>query len=194
MVSKELSLQEGNELVEDIFKKIRTLRKNERMTLKELSDETGLSVSFLSQVERGETSLAITSLKKIADVFGKSMKYFFEEENDIDYATYKEDQKTFRVGSSKSNFISLSNHFMERKMDTFILTLDPGHKDMEFVQHPGEEFYYVMEGKLIIYINDKTYHLYPGDAIHFPSTLKHKWENPLNEQTKLISSVSPAIF
>lgn len=180
--------------MEDIFNKIRELRKSHRMTLKELSKETGLSVSFLSQVERGETSLAITSLKKIADVFGKPMTYFFEEENDVDFATYKEDQKSFRVGTSKSKFISLSNHFMERNMDTFILTLDPMHKDIEFVQHPGEEFYYVMKGKLIIYINDRVYHLNPGDAIHFPSTLKHKWENPLNEETRLISSVSPAIF
>lgn len=180
--------------MEDIFIKVRELRKSRGLTLKELSKETDLSVSFLSQVERGETSLAITSLKKIADALGESMVYFFEEDQDIDFATYTNEHKSFRIGSSKSTFISLSRNFTDRKMDTFIVTLDPKHKDMEFVQHPGEEFYYVLEGELVVYIDEKIYHLRQGDAIHFPSTISHKWENPLDSETKLISSVSPAIF
>ncbi|MBO1002515.1 hypothetical protein DFR56_11781 [Pseudogracilibacillus auburnensis] len=51
-----------------------------------------------------------------------------------------------------------------------------------------------MKGELIIYINEKIYHLHQGDAIHFPFKLPHKWENPLDKVNRLISSVSPAIF
>lgn len=180
--------------MEDIYNKIKALRKNQGMTLKELSDKTGLSVSFLSQIERGNTSLAITSLKKIASALGESMVYFFEGEDDIHYATHEKEQKPFRIGSSKITLANLSSHFPDRKMDTFIITLDPKHQDPEMVQHPGEEFYYVLEGEVIIYINDKTYHLKKGDAIHFPSTISHKWENPNDEPTVLVSSVSPAVF
>src|SRR5690606_2088102 len=114
---------------------------------------------------------AITSLKKIADALGESMVYFFEEESHNDYATYQQEQKSFRIGTSKSKIINLSSQFNDRKMDNFIVTLDPNHKDEEFVQHPGEEFYYVLEGELTIYIEDVTYHLRKGDAIHFPSTI-----------------------
>lgn len=178
----------------DIFKKVHDLRKSNGLTLKQLSEKTGLSVSFLSQVERGETSLAITSLKKIADALGESMVYFFEEESHNDYATYKQEQKSFRIGTSKSQFISLSSQFPERRMDNLIVTLDPYHKDEEFVQHPGEEFYYVLQGELIIYIENVTYHLKEGDAIHFPSTIRHKWENPLGIEARMISSVSPSVF
>lgn len=62
--------------MDDISKKIRGLRIQKGLTLKELSEKTDLSVSFLSQVERGASSLAITSLKKIADALGVKMTYF----------------------------------------------------------------------------------------------------------------------
>lgn len=180
--------------MEDIFIKINHLRKERRLTLKELSTATGLSVSFLSQVERGTTSLAITSLKKIADALEVPMVYFFEDDSELNYAVYKKEQKPFRIGSSDSTLIRLSSHFPDRKVDAFIVALDPKHKDPELVQHPGEEFYYVLEGEVLIYINEKKYLLKKGDAIHFPSTIPHKWENPLDYETILISSVTPAIL
>lgn len=180
--------------MEDIFIKIKSLRKKQGMTLKDLSLRTDLSVSFLSQIERGMTSLAITSLKKIADALGESMVYFFEEEATLNYAVYENEQKPFRIGSSDVTLVNLSKHFPERTMDTFIVRLCPGHQDVELVQHPGEEFYYVIEGEVVIYIGEKRYSLKKGDAIHFPSTLLHKWENPLERETVLISSVSPAVF
>lgn len=60
--------------MDEVYKRIRDLRKKHDYTLKDLSDKTGLSVSFLSQVERGATTLAITSLKKIADAFEVPIK------------------------------------------------------------------------------------------------------------------------
>ncbi len=180
--------------MEDIFRKVKELRTNKGLTLRELSELTGLSVSFLSQVERGTTSLAITSLKKIADALNESMVYFFEEEEDMDYAVYEKDSKPFRIGTSDISLISLSKNFKDRKIDSFLVILEPRHKDSELVQHPGEEFYYVIKGAVVIYIGEKKYYLKKGDAIHFPSTVMHKWENPLDEETILISSVNPAII
>ena len=60
----------------EIAERIRNLRKEKSLTLKDLSEKTDLSVSFLSQVENGASSLAITSLKKIADALGVSMKIY----------------------------------------------------------------------------------------------------------------------
>ena len=61
-----------------ISERIRQLRTQNKLTLKDLSQKTGLSVSFLSQVENGSSSLAITSLKKIADSLNVSIKIFFD--------------------------------------------------------------------------------------------------------------------
>lgn len=82
----------------DIHNKIKSLRLEKQLTLKELSEETGLSLSFLSQIERGASSLSITSLKKIADALHVSMIYFFSDtEEEKEYHLKKKDQKFFKV-------------------------------------------------------------------------------------------------
>lgn len=180
--------------MEDINKKIKQLRFEQGMTLKDLSEKTDLSVSFLSQVERGSSSLAITSLKKIADAFGVKMIHFFEEEQNMNYAVKKEQQKSFKIGTSEHSFIRLSTNFPEKKIEPFIVTLKPRQKDEELVQHPGEEFYFVLKGAIILTVEGNEYYLQEGEAIHFPSTQLHMWENPLDQETVLLSMVTPAIF
>ncbi|NQD67646.1 helix-turn-helix transcriptional regulator, partial [Bacillus haikouensis] len=71
--------------MDEIFKKIKDLRQERGLTLKDLSAKTDLSVSFLSQVERGSSSLAITSLKKIADAFEVPITQFFDSETNNNY-------------------------------------------------------------------------------------------------------------
>lgn len=180
--------------MDDIYKKIKQLRYEQGMTLKELSEKTELSVSFLSQIERGASSLAITSLKRIADAFGVKMIHFFEEDDDFHYVMKKEHQRPFKMESSDSTFIKLSGHFPERKLEPFIVKLKPRQKDVELVRHPGEEFFYILQGALIVRVEDEEYHLNEGETIHFPSTVPHMWENPLNQETIIISITTPAIF
>ena len=70
----------------DIGSKIKKYRKEKKYTLKNLSEQTGLSIGFLSQLERGITTIAIDSLANVADVLGVEMMDFFEsdlhQEND----------------------------------------------------------------------------------------------------------------
>ncbi|MFD0824183.1 helix-turn-helix domain-containing protein [Neobacillus sp. M.A.Huq-85] len=180
--------------MEEVFKKIKQLRLERGYTLKDLSEKTDLSVSFLSQIERGSSSLAITSLKKIADAFEVKMTYFFEEPVDINYAVKKADQKPFNLQGSDSTYIRLGGNFPDRKIEPLIVTMKPFQKDKEFYRHPGEEFYYVLKGALVLNVDGKEYFLREGDSIHFPSTNPHMWENPLDQETVLFSVVTPALF
>ena len=180
--------------MEEIFQKIKQLRFEHGMTLKELSEKADLSVSFLSQVERGTSSLALTSLKKIADAFGVKMIHFFEETDNLNYAVKKQDQKPFKIESSDSTYIRLSNNFADRKIEPFLVTIKPNQKEVESVTHPGEEFYFVLEGAVLLTVDQTEYYLRKGEAIHFPSSLPHIWENPLDQETILLSVITPVIF
>lgn len=180
--------------MEEIFLKIKQLRFEKGMTLKELSERTDLSVSFLSQIERGTSSLAITSLKKIADAFGVKMIHFFEETENLNYAVKKQNQKAFKIESSDSTYIRLSNKFADRKLEPFLVTIKPLQKENEPVKHPGEEFYYVLKGAVLFTVDQTEYYLREGEALHFPSELPHIWENPLNEEAILLSVITPTIF
>ncbi len=64
-------------MIDDIGKKIKKLRTNKKLTLKELSERTNLSIGFLSQLERGLTTVAIDSLTKIAKELDVNLTYFF---------------------------------------------------------------------------------------------------------------------
>jgi len=180
--------------LEHLYNKIKELRRKKELTLKELSEITGLSISFLSQIERGSTSLAITSLKKIADAFNVNISYFFTDISTNNYVTRKDEQHPFNIEGSEVKHIRLSGEFDNRKIEPFIVILPPNKEFKEKFSHPGEEFYYVLKGEVIFKVNENNYRLREGDSIHFPSKEVHMWRNPVSKDTKLMSILTPALF
>lgn len=180
--------------MESIGLKIKSMRFERDLTLKDLSKKTNLSVSFLSQIERGSSSLAITSLKKIADAFNVQMSYFFEELENDNYVTKKEKQKTFQMEGSQADYVRLAGEFHDRKLEPLKVTLAPNQPYNEKFSHPGEEFYYVLEGTVTFKIEESEYILHAGEGIHFPSNKTHQWANPTSEEAVLLSVLTPVIF
>ncbi|MGE7272529.1 helix-turn-helix domain-containing protein [Brevibacillus panacihumi] len=180
--------------MDDIHKKIKDLRMEQGLTLKDLSEKTNLSVSFLSQIERGSSSVAITSLKKIADAFGVNMSFFFEEQTSSNYHVKAEQQKPFRLESSATSFVRLGGDFPKRSLEPMIVILSPNQKKEERFSHPGEEFYYVLKGAALFEVDGEEYFVRQGDSIHFPSHIPHEYENPLQEETVLLCVLTPVIF
>jgi transcriptional regulator with XRE-family HTH domain len=181
-------------MINEIADKIKDLRKEKGLTLKDLSTKTGLSVSFLSQVENGASSLAITSLKKIAEAFDVAINYFFDVPQVHNFLVKSEEEEIFKMEGSDSEFIRLSGDFPNRKLEALITIIPPEHKHGSNFTHPGEEFVYVLEGALIVDINGTEYLVKAGDSIHYPSTLSHQWANPLKQETKILSVLTPLIF
>jgi len=178
----------------EIAKQIRLTRNQQGLTLKQLSSRTGLSVSFLSQVERGSSSPAISSLKKIADGLEVPITSFFSPEQNTNYKTYKDKRKSFRIEGSPAKYVRLSGNFPTRTMEPLIVTLDPGATDRIF-QHAGEEVHYILEGEVEYTIDNEKHLLSTGDSIHFPSERPHTWKNPLQDRcSTILCVVTPNIF
>lgn len=178
----------------EICEKIRQLRTEQNLTLKELSDKTGLSISFLSQVERGISSLAITSLKKIADALDVPITSFFATYPNENFIIKIEEQKSFRLEGSDVDYTRLSGDFAGRLLEPLLVILPPGLPRSNVFNHPGEEFYYVLEGTVLFNVDGKEYLVAAGDSIHFPSKLTHFWFNPFEKQAKILCVLTPVIF
>ena len=116
------------EILSEIADKIKELRKEKGYTLKDLADKTELSVSFLSQVENGSSSLAITSLKKLADAFSVPMTYFFYSMDTHNYHVKIDEQKSFKMEGLPSEFVRLSGDFSSRSLESMIVTIPGGQK------------------------------------------------------------------
>ena len=181
-------------MIAEISGKIRNLRKEKNLTLKDLSMKTGLSVSFLSQVENGYSSLAITSLKKISEALNVTINYFFKTPEIHNFLVKSEEEKVFKIEGSNSEFIRISGDFPGRKIESMLVILPPKEMHGSNSIHPGEEFVYVLDGALIVNLAGTDYLVKAGDSIQYPSTTDHSWLNPLNQNTKLLSVVTPLIF
>lgn len=179
--------------MESISISIKALRLEKKLTLKEMSERTGLSVSFLSQVERGESSLAITSLNKIAIALGVDITYFFSPTKTEDFKIAFKDSEPLNVEHSKQTMYRMSSEFENRALENYLIEIPAGTGN-ETVRHVGEEMYYVIEGSLTVYVNDKRYNLEKNDVIHFPSNYPHYYKNTSDALVKILCVVTPTLF
>lgn len=180
--------------MEEVYEKIKSIRKQAGMTLKDLSEATNLSIGFLSQVERGTSNLAISSLKKIADAFEINISEFFQDKNSYTYVSRKDSQRLFQTKGLDTVYANLSGNFDKRVLAPYVLILAPNQKKNDSFKFTGEEFYYVLKGAVKFTIDGKDYSIYEGDSIHFPSNLDHYGENLLDEETHLLGVITPVVF
>ncbi|MEJ8554071.1 helix-turn-helix domain-containing protein [Tepidibacter sp. Z1-5] len=181
----------------DIGKKIKTLRQSKSMTLKVLSEKSGLSIGFLSQLERGLTSVAIDCLNNIASVLDVELTYFFSRQKNNDSVIMKSyEQEVSQVVNSKVVYYHLSQNIEDKVMLPKLVNVLPYEGDEEVTEysHEGEEFIYVLEGILTLYVNNRKYVLHPEDCVHFNSSLNHNWVNHTNKNVKMLVVNTPNFF
>ncbi len=183
----------GGEVM-NIGMEIKKLRTEKGMTLKELSEKSELSVGFLSQLERGLTTIAVDSLEKLADILEVHLTHFFDyplKRKDIVLRSYQQEL----INSVEGGFIkySLSTNLENKQLVPRLIEILPQKKDEEILsyKHEGEEFIYVLEGILTVYVNDMRYEVYPGDSVHINSNVAHNWVNYTNKKVKLIAVNTP---
>lgn len=180
----------------DIGNKIKLLRQSKGMTLKTLSEQVGLSIGFFSQLERGLTSVAVDTLSKIAEVLGVNLTYFFsspKDKEDIVIKSYQ--QEVSEIINSQIIYYNLSTKLSSSNMlPKLVQVLPQGDEEVEEYCHEGEEFIYVLEGILTLYIDHVKHMLYPGDSVHFDSMLSHNWINTTNANVKLLIVNTPNFF
>lgn len=179
---------------------IKELRKKREMTLKDLSTACNLSVGFLSQLERGMTSIAIDSLEIIAHSLGVELEFFFdfnkkEEESKLIVRSYNRDAVAITDKIIQHNLSSNTKAYnlYPRLIDIMPFT-DNGSYNLQLYSHEGEEFIFVLEGVLTLNLEDEEFILYPGDSTTFNSTKPHNWKNETNCITKIICVHNPNPF
>jgi transcriptional regulator with XRE-family HTH domain len=186
---------------DSIGKMIKDLRTDKNFTLKDMSEKTGLSTGFLSQLERGITSVAIDSLEKIASILEVDLLYFFQAQKTVETKKNNIVRKHQRIFIPVTDTIyqtTLSNHPNEFEIFPRIFELLPTHNELEqelaLYTHKGEEFVYVLEGILTIILDNQEHILYPGDSIQIKSDVPHNWKNETNKITKILCINSPNPF
>jgi transcriptional regulator with XRE-family HTH domain len=164
-----------------IGERIKRLRLKKSMGLVELGKHTGLSASFLSQLETGRVVPTLRNLARIAMVFSKDLSYFFETEPQSVFRIHRRKERVrlpqTGVDSPTYFFESLGYMVPDRYMDPYFAEFVPLAKDTEPKAHlhPGFEFLYVLDGELELHHGDHKCLLEGGDAVYFDASTAHSY-------------------
>ncbi|MGM7719308.1 helix-turn-helix domain-containing protein [Metabacillus sp. Hm71] len=174
--------------------KIKELRKERRLTLKQISEKTNLSISFLSQVERLKSSVTLESLKKISEALDVNPSYFFS--NPVKKTTPMIIRNSLRDLNDRTNSFIYKDLVVNIENPLFtplLVMLKPGENRGNSYSHKGQEFLYVLEGTLTVLIDDEEQNLHPFDCIYLDSTTPHNWMNHTDSDVKFLCiSSNPA--
>jgi transcriptional regulator with XRE-family HTH domain len=164
-----------------IGERIKRLRLKKSMGLVELGRHTGLSASFLSQLETGRVVPTLRNLARISIVFGKDLSHFFEAEPQPMFRVHRKKERVRMPQSGVEDptyyFESLGYMVPDRQLDPYYAEFLPQKKAAEARPHvhPGFEFLYVLEGELEIRHADKSHVLEAGDGVYFDASTPHAY-------------------
>ncbi|MFF3439571.1 helix-turn-helix domain-containing protein [Streptosporangium sp. NPDC002721] len=189
--------------------RMRQFRKERGLTLRGLATHSGLSIGFLSQVERGISSIGLTALNSVATALDRSVAEFFndvppEEETEEESAPVSHLPSHFtltRSATAATEYISgqqtyrmLSARGPNLVLEPLLVHIAPGGKRENSYGHAGEEFAFVLEGELLYEVDGVEHRLHPGDSVHLRSTVPHSMFNDTDRVTTVVSVVTPRLF
>jgi transcriptional regulator with XRE-family HTH domain len=175
--------------------RIRELRQHRGLTLEQVAAETGLSVSFLSMLERDKVSVSVDNLERLADYFQVHMVHFFRTEAASPVqVTRRADilQGMSISGQSPASVTLLSNH-PNARIEPLLVVIAPGHAEPHFRQHEADVLLYVLEGEAVLVseTGEET-QLHQGDLAYYVNVPHRRLINAKkNKPLVLISITSP---
>ncbi len=165
-----------------IGERIKHLRLRKSMGLVELGRHTGLSASFLSQLETGRVVPTLRNLARIAMVFSKDLSYFFEPEPQTLFRIHRGKDRVRLPQSGAQDpayyFESLGYMVPDRQLDPYFAEFLPAKagREARAHQHFGCEFLYLLSGSLNVRHGENLHQVSSGDAIYFDASTIHSYE------------------
>jgi DNA-binding transcriptional MerR regulator/quercetin dioxygenase-like cupin family protein len=170
---------------------LRQLRAKKGLSLAQVASAVGVSVGFLSALERSQMSGSVGTLRKLARFYKTNILEFYDASGTNSRRVRPAERKVLEAGDGvKMELLAWGNTVMEPHL--FRIAPDAGSG--ESYSHEGEEFIYVMRGDLEITVDGEEYRLKSGDSFYFESATPHRWKNPGRKETLLLWVNTPPTF
>jgi DNA-binding transcriptional MerR regulator/quercetin dioxygenase-like cupin family protein len=170
---------------------LRQLRNKRRLSLSEVAEAVGISVGFLSALERSQMSGSVGTLRKLARFYKTNILDFFGANGANSRQVQPERRKVLEAGPGvRMELLAWGNTVMEPHL--FRVAPQAGSGDA--YSHDGEEFLFVLRGALYITLEEQEYRLKAGDSFYFESATPHRWKNPGRTETWVLWVNTPPTF
>ncbi len=171
--------------------RLRQLRTRRRLALAPVAKAVGISVGFLSALERSHMSASVSTLRKLARFYKTNILGFFDPAESNIRLVSPEKRKVLEAGPGvRMELLAWGNTVME----PHLFRIAPQSGSGESYHHEGEEFLYILQGELQISLEGEEYHLQPGDSFYFESATPHRWKNPGRSETWVLWVNTPPTF
>lgn len=181
-----------------VGKKIRQLRERQSMSIEELAKTSNSDIELIEKLENGALIPSLTPLLQIARALGVRLGTFLDDtmqDSPVVVKAGKSEQIVRFSGNSTASkstleFSSLASNKIDRHMEPFLIDVHPSNcEEIKLSAHEGEEFIYVLKGKIEILYGKNTYHLDTGDSIYYDSVILHHLHAAENSEAQILAVV-----
>ena len=189
-------MSENNNTI--VGSKIKSIRESKNISIEELAERTGLSVEQIHSIENDEHLPSLGPLIKIARTLGVRLGTFLDDNDNLGPVICRAEEHNSSISFSNDTadarkhmeYHSLARQKTGRHMEPFLIDIQPSEeKDFKLSAHEGEEFIFVMKGKVEISYGKENYLLKEGDSIFYDSIVKHHVHGAAGQAAQILAVI-----
>ncbi len=173
-----------------VGERVRSVRRQRGLPLQAVAERSSLSVGFLSQIERGLSSPTLRDLFRIATALETDLSLFFDAEgmraeadDPIVVRMAQRQSVAFHAGVVKHRLTPPGDN----PLQVYMVTIEPhGRTGEALYTHRGEEAGLVLQGRLLLTVENTDHLLNEGDSFRFRSDRPHRFSNPVEGVTRVV--------
>ena len=184
---------EADIINKQIGKRIKDLRNQKGLTQQELADRTELTKGYISQLEHGLVAPSVITLLDLIECLGSTPSEFFREAQP-EQVVYSENGFFEKLDENGNSIQWIVPTAQKNMMEPLLVLLSPHQKLEEDMPHEGEEFGYVISGRIRLHLGEKTYIVKAGESFYYQADRMHYIENTTANPAKFIWVSTPPSF
>ena len=166
--------------------RLRDLRRERKLSQRDLAERADLSPNAISLIERGEISPSVATLQRLAGALSVRMSYFFDDLDEM-RVVYSRVGRRPQIASKDVTIEGLGAKLIGQEMEPFVVTLAPGADTCTApVVHAGHEFVCCLAGRLEYVVAGTAYPLEAGEYLMFEGNLPHCWRNRAEQESRFL--------
>lgn len=175
-----------------VGRSLRRLRAERGLSIRALSEQSGLNVNTISLIENSKTSPSVSTLQQIANALNFPITAFFQAEPLPLPIVYQKAGFRQEAAIEHGQLTDLGSGFSHTGLDLLLVDLEPqANSGKKLIVHTGDELVFCLEGCLLYEVDGQPYMLYPGDSLLFEAHLPHRWSNPGDTTSKVLLLTFP---
>ena len=182
-------LKGGHNGADNVGLRLRLVRSSRGLSLAEVATKVGISVGFLSAIERSAMSASVATLRNLAKFYRLNILDFFDQSGARQYQVRPSERRQLQASDGvRMELLAWGNPVMEPHL--FHVAPGAGSGAEEY-SHEGEEFLFVLSGSLDLIVDGTEYSLREGDSFYFESSTPHRWMNRAKKAVVLWVNTPP---